>query len=244
MRYLIAGICLLSLALLLGCSTQPAQSLDQADAQKMGQKESAWRMLFDGNSTQAWRGYRQDDFPEKGWEVVDGTLHVVANGGGGDLITRESFGNFELTLEWKVAEKANSGIMYLVTEEEDAPWKTGPEYQILDDMGYGVDVAGLHSSGSMYDLYAPQAAKKCKPAGTWNKARIVLLNGRIEHWLNGILLVECDLNSEDWVTRRDQSKFSVYKRFGRNKEGHISLQDHGNDVWFKDIKIRDLTPFD
>jgi hypothetical protein len=205
------------------------------------QKEAGWKLLFDGKTTGGWRGYRSEHFPEKGWIVEDGTLKVCAGGGGGDILTEEEFQDFDIQIEWKVAEGANSGIMYRVGEEENAPWKTGAEFQIYDDKGRNLDPTSRHSAGAMYDLYAPPAHKPVKPAGEWNQARIIALGDHIEYWHNGVQTAECNLSSKDWVQRRDKSKFAKFPNFTRMKKGRISLQDHGNDVWFRSIKIRDLT---
>jgi hypothetical protein len=201
---------------------------------------AGWQVLFDGTSTDAWRGYRRPGFPEKGWVVEDGALKVTAGGGGGDLITKQQFENFELVLEWKVAARANSGIMYRVSEEYGAPWQSGPEFQILDDEGYGVDPLDGHAAGALYDLHVPGADKVSRPAGTYNSSRIVLRDGLVKHYLNGVKVVEADLNSADWAARVAASKFSGYDTFGSNRVGHICLQDHGNDVWFRNIRIRGL----
>lgn len=229
MRLFLGIMIMAAFTLLTGCTTTDSD---------------CWIPLFDGETTQGWRGYGQDRFPEKGWEVVDGCLHVIAGGGGGDIISCESFNDFDLMLEWKVAEKANSGIMFLVSEEESAPWQTGPEFQILDDIGHGLTTNDMHSSGALYDLYAPPEKKPVKAPGEWNEARIVLQNHRLQLWHNGCQIVDCDLSSDDWAQRVAKSKFHVYANFGKNKEGHLSLQDHGNDVWFRNIRIRELSHCD
>jgi hypothetical protein len=221
------------------CNSGPAihkPSSGTAEAQ------AAWKPLFDGKTTEGWRGYGREGFPSKGWVVEDGTLRVMAGGGGGDIMTVDQYQEFDLRLEWKVGEKANSGIMYLVSEHEKASWQTGPEYQIFDDMGHNAKPTDMHSTGSMYDLYAPPADKPVKPAGEWNHTRILIQGNRIEHWINGKMIVDCDLAGEDWEKRRAKSKFAVYEKFGRNRKGHIALQDHGNDVWFRNIRILDLSP--
>jgi hypothetical protein len=218
-------------------TTQPSSQNRLTPAEKA----AGWKLLFDGRSTDHWRGYRRDAFPEKGWVIDGDCLHVVAGGGGGDIITIGQYENFELTLEWRVGEKANSGIMYRVTEQYDAPWKTGPEYQILDDVGDGMKPTDIHSAGALYDLYPPEEGKTVAPTGEFNTTRIVVNNNRLQHWLNGRKIIECDLAGEEWKWRVEASKFSVYEGFGENARGHIALQDHGNDVWFRNIKVRDLS---
>ncbi|MDY7107563.1 MAG: DUF1080 domain-containing protein [Planctomycetota bacterium] len=205
------------------------------------EKAAGWTLLFDGRSTDQWRGYRRNRFPDQGWIIEDGCLHVVAGGGGGDIVTVDQYENFELALEWKVAPNANSGIMYRVTEQYNAPWKTGPEYQILDDAGYNASPTDTHSAGALYDLYPPAEGKTVAPTGEFNTTRIIIDHGRLQHWLNGRKIIECDLDGEEWKQRVEASKFSVYEGFGANAKGHIALQDHGNDVWFRNIRIRDLS---
>ncbi len=198
----------------------------------------SWQTLFDGSSTSQWRGYKQEAFPAKGWVVEDGWLRVVAGGGGGDLISTGEYENFELELEWKAAKGANSGIMYLTGEEEGAPWMTAPEYQIFDDED--AHSTSDTSAGSMYALYAPEN-KTLHPAGTVNRARIVVASNRIDHYLNGVLVCSAVRESKDWNARVKKSKFGSMKLFGTLDRGHIALQDHGNDVWFRNIRIRELS---
>jgi hypothetical protein len=204
------------------------------------QRAAGWRLLFDGTSTDAWRGYRQLAFPAKGWIVEDGCLKVEAGGGGGDIITVDRYENFELVLEFRVSPGANSGIMYRVSENHAAPWQSGPEFQILDDGGAGVEPDDPHSVGALYDLYGPAGGKVTRPVGAFNTARIRLQDGRLEHWLNGVKVVACDLDSDEFRERVAASKFSAYEDFGKVARGSIALQDHGHDVWFRNIRIRDL----
>jgi hypothetical protein len=205
-----------------------------------GPEDDGWHALFDGSSTDAWRGYRQADFPAKGWVVEDGALRHVAKAGGGDIVSRRQYRNFELVLQFKVGPKANSGIMYRVGESEGASYMTGPEFQVLDDAGHG-EVNALHAVGSLYGLY-PAEGKKPRPAGEWNDARIVVNGDRVEHWLNGTKVVTADLMSDDWNARVAKTKFAPWKKFGRVARGHICLQDHGDDVWYRNIRIRELPP--
>ncbi|MHC4081763.1 MAG: 3-keto-disaccharide hydrolase, partial [Planctomycetota bacterium] len=204
------------------------------------EQAAGWTLLFDGRSTVAWRGYRDREFPAQGWVIEDGCLRVEAGGGGGDIITVDRYENFELALEFRVSRGANSGIMFGVGEEYPAPWQTGPEFQILDDAGAGLEPTSAHSVGALYALYEPSAGKVSRPAGQFNTARIRLHDGRLEHWLNGVKVVECDLGSDDFRARVAGSKFNAYESFGTVRRGHIALQDHGNDVWFRNIRIRDL----
>ena len=221
--------------------TTPIKASASVNALTAAERAAGWTLLFDGETTAGWRGYRSKVFPSKGWVVEDGCLHVTAGGGGGDIITADQYGDFELVLEWRVSEKANSGIMFRVTEQHEAPWQTGPEYQILDDAGYGAAPTDAHSAGALYDLYSPAEGKVSLPAGEFNTTRIRLKDNLLQHWLNGVKVVECDISGEEFAQRIAASKFHVYEGFGVQEKGHIALQDHGNDVWFRNIKIRDLS---
>jgi len=217
----------------------PPVSAGDLNALTPSERAAGWVLLFDGESTASWRAYQKDAFPSDGWKVEDGSLRVVANGGGGDIVTKDQFENFELTLEFKPAARANSGIMYRVTEEHSTPWQTGPEFQILDDAGSNLAADDIHSSGGLYDITAPPANKPFK-ANDWNAVRIRLVNGVVEHWLNDTLVVKENLDSEEFASKIAASKFASYDGFGVRHSGHLCLQDHGNDVWFRNIKVRDL----
>lgn len=213
-----------------------------AGEQKLTDTEvaSGWKMLFDGSSTDAFRGYKKDRFPEKGWSVEEGTLHVKAGGGGGDIISVGEWEDFELSLEFNCAPGANSGIMYRVNETLDYPWMTGPEYQILDDKGHKDAVTASHTVGSLYDIMEPPADKPAAPAGEWNRATIRIKDGWLSHYLNGKKVAETRIDDDAWKDKIAKSKFKDYKGFGVQPTGHIALQDHGDDVWYRNIKIRDL----
>jgi hypothetical protein len=202
------------------------------------EKASGWRLLFDGLTPLGWRGYCQSGFPTKGWSIRDGMLVSSAGGGGGDLVTEEEFGDFELALEYRCAPKANSGIMFRVDETLDAPWQTGPEFQILDDAGLGLTPDHPHSAAALYDLAAPAAGKVSKPAGEWNRARIMLRDGRLRHWLNDVKVVDIRVDGEEWARMIAGSKFKSYPGFGVLPKGHIALQDHGDEVAYRNIKLR------
>jgi hypothetical protein len=196
------------------------------------EKSEGWRLLFDGkNASENWRGYRKEVFPEK-WVIEDGAL---VGQRGGDIITREQFENFELSIEWKISEGGNSGIMFRVLETEKAPWQTGPEIQILDNVG-GKDP---NKAGWMYALY-PASVDTTKPVGEWNHFRFVTQGGKCEHWMNGTKYVEYTIGSEDWNQKVAKSKFGNFPAFAKAPKGHLCLQDHGNLVWYRSMKIRPL----
>lgn len=195
---------------------------------------AGWRPLFDGTSLAGWRGYKTTT-PPSGWQAVDGAL--VRNGPGGDLMTVDEFGDFELELEWKVGPGGNSGIMYRVTTGPDLPWHTGPEMQVLDNAGHADGRNPLTSAGSNYAVHAP-VKDVTRPVGEWNAVRLVVRGAHVEHWLNGVKLLEYELWSPDWEARVKASKFGVMAGYGRSKRGHLVLQDHGDVVSFRNLRIR------
>ena len=240
MKSLFHAIPALSILAVSSLSLASAAAAAAADDLSPAEKAEGWRMLFDGESWEGWRGYRKDAPPEKGWVIEDGTLHVKANGGGGDIVTEEIFGDFELSIEFKVASAANSGIIYRVDESLAYPWMTGPEFQILDDAASHENQFPSHTVGSVYDLYIAAETKPIKLAGEWNHARIRISDGIVKHFLNGMKVAQYDMNSEEWTDKIARSKFRDMEGFGIQERGRISLQDHGNDVWFRNIKVRDL----
>lgn len=216
------------------------------------EKADGWVLLFDGESTDGWRGYGKDHFPVA-WEIVDGTLHIQGSGrgeagnkDGGDIIYDQEFQNFHVKLEWKVSEGGNSGIFYLgqETPEYDYIWKTAPEMQILDnerhpDANAGVD--GNRQAGSLYDLY-PAKPQNAKPAGEWNSAEIKVFKGSVWHMQNGETVVEYHLWTPKWNEDVANSKFPDLNEDWADvaSKGYFGLQDHGDDVWFRNIKIKEL----
>lgn len=216
----------------------PAGGADQpaADTLTGAEKAQGWALLFDGESLAGWRGYRRDAAPE-GWQAVDGTLARV--GRGGDLVTVEQFADFELRFDWRVEEGGNSGVMFRVAEGDGPTWHTGPEFQILHNAGHRDGRAPVTSAGSNYALHAP-ARDATRPVGTWNTARLVVRGARVEHWMNGQRLLAYELGGPDWERRVRASKFAAVPRYGREPRGHIAIQDHGDPVAFRNIKIRRL----
>ena len=210
--------------------------------------ESGWELLFDGSSTDQWRGYNRPAFPEQGWIVSDGQLIVLkpesGESGGGDLITKKKYDNFELMLDFMATDSANSGILYLAVEKEgDEIWHSAPEFQILDNQTYITmaddrDVSKQLTAAN-YDLQAPPQ-DYTNPIGEWNTVRIVVDQGHVQHWLNGHKTAEYLINSPDWKAMVANSKFSQHPQYGQAEEGHIGLQDHDHEVRFRNIKIREL----
>ena len=197
-----------------------------------------WETLFDGTSTAKWRGYKQADFPAKGWVIEDRALKT--QGGGGDLVSRDSFESFELLWEWKVSPGANSGVMYHVSEEFGASYETGPEYQILDDAKHADGKNPKTSAAALYSLVACNTEKQLKPVGEWNKSRLVVQGPLVQHWLNGKLVVQYELGSPELTALIAQSKFKSMPKFARETSGHLCLQDHGDPVWYRTIRVKRL----
>ena len=195
-----------------------------------------WQVLLDGTSLDSWRNYKSDAVGEN-WALVDGEL--VCMGGGADIMTRDQFADFIFEFEWKVSPKANSGIMYHVSEEHAASYMTGPEYQVLDNATLGQDGDLRTSASSNYALHTP-AADFTKPVGEWNKGAIEVSGKRVRHWLNGELSVQFMQWTPEWEVLVKASKFDAMPAYGRETKGHIVLQDHGNRVYYRNIRIRSL----
>ncbi len=215
------------------------------------EQNDGWILLFDGKTSEGWRGVNKQHFPA-GWAIIDGMLHCKGSGigeaaseDGGDILYDREFSNFHMKIEWKISEGGNSGIFYLGREVEDWPiWKTAPEFQILDndkhpDATLGVD--GNRKAASLYDLI-PAIPQNTKPAGEWNSAEILVYNGTVVHKQNGETVIEYHLWTEDWNNLVAGSKFPGLNPDWANvaRSGYIALQDHGDDVWFRNIKIREL----
>jgi hypothetical protein len=198
--------------------------------------DRGFESLFDGKTTSGWRGYKQTSCPA-GWQVVDGALTRV--GEAGDIVTTEQYRDFELEFEWRVDSGANSGVMFHVTEDHDAPWETGPEFQILDNKAHQDGLDPKTSAGANYAMHPP-VADVTRPAGQWNTARILVRGPHVEHWMNGTKLLEYELWSDDWKQRVANCKWKDRPDYGQRKSGFIALQDHGDRVAFRNIRIRRL----
>ena len=246
-----AALLLLAPALAMACARGPAVAAS-ASAPMAG--DSAWIPLFDGRSLHGWRGLASSEVPAR-WSVEDGAIHKPASGAvatqadgqpiyGADLMTEGSWRDFELEWEWKVAPGANSGIKYNVSEELSALLQPthaakGFEYQMLDDDRHPDGKLPTHRAGALYDLVAPSASRQLHPAGEWNSARIVLVGNHGEHWLNGTRILSYDLGSATMDSALTASKFRTMPWFAQRRVGHIVLQDHGDEVWVRNVKIRE-----
>jgi 3-keto-disaccharide hydrolase len=202
------------------------------------ENEQGFVLLTGDDARTRWQSYGPNDAKERwpsNWEFFDGVLH--SRGGGSDLRSRQEYGDFDLRFDWKISPKGNSGVLYRVSLESDPAYYTGPEYQLIDDVGNRDMTSPLTSTASVYALYAPNK-QLAKSAGEWNEGRIVVQNNHVEHFLNGEKVVDCELGSDDWNRRVAGSKFADWKKFGRNARGYIDLQDHGDEVWFRNVRIR------
>lgn len=219
-------------------SRTTAASMDDTDRSGTAPGDTGWVDLVEGADLSAWRGYRREGLPA-GWRARDGVLRFTPGVAGGDIVTRDEYDDFELELEWRVGPAGNSGVFYRATEADDSIWKNAPEMQVLDDAGHADGRTPATSAGAVYDLYPP-AVDVVKPAGEWNRVQIVARGPHVEHWLNGEKVVEYEAWSEDWSARVASSKFAELRAFGEARRGHIGLQDHGDEVSYRNIRIRRL----
>jgi hypothetical protein len=193
------------------------------------EEAEGWKLLFDGQTLNGWQDFKGRK--NNTWEVQDGTLHCKAlnenaKGDGderGDIMTIEEFANFELAFDWKISAQGNSGVMFRVTEEFEQPYYSGPEYQLIDDTGYPGKLTEKQKTGANYDMHFVE---------------IVANGNHVEHWLNGEKIVEYELGSADWKKRKEESKWKEWKGYGLSPKGHIDFQDHGSEVWFKNIRVK------
>ncbi|PYP04885.1 MAG: DUF1080 domain-containing protein [Gemmatimonadetes bacterium] len=256
----------------LGAQTRPVTASTGAppNALTAAERAAGWRLLFDGRTLAGWRGLGYDSVPTAHWVVVDGTIKKIASGNvprvpdgrplnGGDLMTVDTFGDFELTWEWRVTPGANSGVKYNVSEElsmaqgsqmtPDAIAKgiitpnhsaLGFEYQMLDDDRHVDGKIASHRAGALYELVTPNATKRLRPVGEWNESKIVFRGNHGEHWLNGAKILEFQLGTAAMDSALAKSKYRSIPDFADRRKGHIVLQDHGDEVYFRNIKVRDL----
>ncbi|MBV8665317.1 MAG: DUF1080 domain-containing protein [Burkholderiaceae bacterium] len=219
---------------LLGSVFVHAEEINQlSDAEKA----EGWQLLFDGKTADGWHSFNYKEVLSQ-WQVIDGVL-TLTKGGGGDLVTDKAYGDFDLKWDWKISYRGNSGVMMHVQEGKGRkyPWLTGPEYQLLDNAH--LPEGPIEQAGALFALYAP-TRDVTKPTGEWNESRLLVQNGHVKHWMNGELIVEYDLLSEDFTKRVAASKFATMPEFAKFSTGGIVLQDHGDPVAFRNVKIHVL----
>jgi hypothetical protein len=228
-RFVFAGI-IFALALPAFCAETTVNELSAKE------KKEGWKLLFDGKSLAGWETYKNSDAPKSGWVVEGGSLKHIAHGGGGDIISAETFGNFDFQWDWKIPASANNGVKYFVLREHG---KTpGPEYQMIDD---AVEEGGAkRQTASLYDILPPKKNKPLKPVGEWNHSRILVRGNHVEHWLNGAKVLEYEIGSPKLKAAIAQSKFKDVKKFCEKVRGHILLTDHNDEASFRNVKILEL----
>lgn len=233
-RYVFHALAAILLSGLLITTTRASADEHKAD--------DGWEILFDGTSTDAFRGWKKDTFPEKGWVIEGDALHIQADSKAGDIVTKKQYASFDLRFEWKVAKGSNSGVIYRCIEHDDVrlSFMSGPEYQILEDDNHVNGKNPKTSAASLYAHYAPNDKKTLKPVGEWNTGRVVVNGGKVEHWLNGEIVVAYDLDSEAFKKISQSTHYKRWPKFATEKKGHIAFQDHTDDVWFRNIKIKEL----
>ena len=236
-------------AVLLSCALSQQAKKSEAGPNTLTDKEKkeGWRLLFDGRTMNGWRGAYMDSLPKKGWEVRDGMLIVRESGGGeasfgGDIVTLEPYASFELKLDFKLTDGANSGIKYFVIEQQPkTPGSAkGLEYQILDDAKHPDAKLGINGNRTLASLYdiMPANNRKVNAIGEWNHARILVKGKHVEHWLNGVKALQFERGGKEFLAHKAESKFKDIPEFGEYPKGRILIQDHGNKVFYRNIKIR------
>ncbi|HET8655356.1 MAG TPA: DUF1080 domain-containing protein [Longimicrobiaceae bacterium] len=252
----------LGLLVLGACSSAASNETAGADATASpdtlaaADSSAGWEPLFDGHSLAGWRGLGLDSVPTAYWTVADGTIHKLASGQvpvqadgqplvGADLMTEKTYRDFDLVFDWKISPGGNSGVKYNVDEKLSTSYPPnnaalGFEYQVLDDARHPDGKLPTHRSGALYDLVAPNAQKQLNPVGQWNHSEIILRGNHGEHWLNGKKVVEYDLGTPAMDSALAASKYHGIPGFADRRAGHIVLQDHGDEVWYRNVKIREL----
>lgn len=226
--------------LMVAASIVPGQAQNQLSEQET---RDGWKLLFDGRTTNGWRGYKMNVMPP-GWSVTNGCLMTTGAGSDltGDIITVDQYEDFDLILEWAISTAGNSGIFFHVLENYPTIYASGPEYQIIDDVGFPQELEEWQQAGANYAMHnADKTKKHLKPVGEFNESRIRVKDGRVTHWLNGEKIVEYELWTDDWYRLAREGKWKDYPGYGLARKGYIGLQDHGTPVYFKNIRIKDLT---
>ena len=227
MKTFALGACLVVLA----CAG-PAMAAD--NTLTAAEQAAGWKLLFDGKSLEAWRGFKAEA-PDAGWRIEDGAFGPDPKASR-DLLSRDQFGSFELSFDWKISPKGNSGVMYHVTEAGGDTYHSGPEYQVLDNSR---GERPLQRAGALYDLYAP-TEDATKPVGEFNQSRLIVNGSTVEHWLNGKKVAAYDLSSPEFKAKVAASKFKAWPEFAASPSGHIAIQNHGDPVWYRNVKVRAL----
>jgi len=198
--------------------------------------DTEWKPLLDEQVVSTWRGYQRESMPD-GWQMVDGVLARI--GDAGDIITTDQFENFELRFDWKIEPGGNSGVFFGVSEDGAVAWHSGPEYQLLHNAGHPDGKAPITAAGSNYAVHPP-IADMTRPVGEWNRSRLRVNRGHVEHWMNGMYLLSYQIGDTEWQRRVTDSKFSELPLYGQSRRGHIAIQDHGDPVWFRNMRIKVL----
>lgn len=209
------------------------------------EKKGGWKLLFDGKTTSGWRSFKREK-AGAAWVVRDGALtlnkpyNAPGNSESGDIITTDEYEDFELSLDWKIEKCGNSGVLFNVTESDkyNSVWETGPEMQVLDNLCHPDARIEKHRAGDLYDLIESKFVA-VNPAGEWNHVQLIASKGKYQFWLNGFRIVDFEMHTKEWDEMVSKSKFKDMPGFGKARKGHISLQDHGNQVWFRNIKIKE-----
>lgn len=240
MKQVLSSPFLLFFALIISfsCQEKPVNQLSTEE------QEEGWELLFNGTSLDGWKDYHGEGVSGP-WKVENGLLQALGKGsdGNGYLMTEKEYENFVLTFEWKISEGGNSGVLYHVIDrpQYEVPYVSGPEYQVLDDVGFPADLEEWQMAGADYAMHvADKDQKELKPVGQWNTSKIVFDNGHVEHWLNGKKIVEFEAWTEDWFERKESGKWADSPEYGLARKGHFVLQDHGAPTWYRNIKVKEL----
>lgn len=229
-----------------GATVAQAASCEGVNTLTAAEKAAGWELLFDGKSMAGWHGYNGQSL--QAWTIEDCALKTVGTEGNygsdkrADLATDRELTNFEISVDWKATKGGNSGLMYGVVEDKkyDAAWKTGPEYQFIDDVGFPEKLEPWQKAGANYAMHLPNAQKQLKPVGEWNTTRIVVNASHVEHWLNGKKILEFERWTPEWKKLRDSGKWKEAPDYGLAKTGRIVIQDHGSVFWFRNVKVRPI----